>query len=92
MFGDMIPWFHEALKWRFLLYSYGEFLDGIFCDQTCSMLENMSYGRIVHLRRMDLWHVTSCRDENSVLAGIGGMRHKRAVFGGLSRQRYEVSA
>jgi hypothetical protein len=45
--GDMIPWFHEVLKRRFLLYSYGKFLDGFFCDLTCSMLENMSWGRIV---------------------------------------------
>ena len=47
MFGDMIPWFHEALKWRFLLYSYGTFLDGFFCYLTCSMLDYRSYGRIV---------------------------------------------
>jgi hypothetical protein len=47
MFGDMTPWFHEVLKRRFLLYSSGKFLDGFFCYLTCSMLENMSYGRIV---------------------------------------------
>jgi len=47
MFGDMIPWFREALKWRFLLYSYGKFLDGFFRDLTCSMVDTMSYGRIV---------------------------------------------
>jgi hypothetical protein len=41
-FCDMIPWFHEVLKRRFLLYSYGKFLDGFFCYLTCSMLENMS--------------------------------------------------
>jgi hypothetical protein len=36
MFGDMIPWFHEVLKRRFLLYSYGTFLDGSFCYLTFS--------------------------------------------------------
>jgi hypothetical protein len=29
------------------LYAYGKFLDGFFCYLTCSMLENMSYGRKV---------------------------------------------
>jgi hypothetical protein len=47
IFGDMIPWVHEALKWRFLLYSYGKLLDRFFCYLTFSMLENMSYERIV---------------------------------------------
>jgi hypothetical protein len=42
MVGDMIPWFHEVLKRRFVLYAYGTFLDGFFCDLTCSMWENMS--------------------------------------------------
>jgi hypothetical protein len=28
--GDMIPWFRKAPKWRFLLYSYGKFLEGFF--------------------------------------------------------------
>jgi hypothetical protein len=44
------------------------FVTGFFCSLTCSMLENMPYGRIVHLRSMDLWHVKSRRDENRVLA------------------------
>ena len=30
MVGDMIPWFRKAPKWRFLLYSYGKFLEGFF--------------------------------------------------------------
>jgi hypothetical protein len=30
-----------------LLYSYGKFLAGFFCYLTFSILENMSYGRIV---------------------------------------------
>jgi hypothetical protein len=45
------------------------FVMGFFCYVTFSMLDNMSYGRIVHCRRMDLWQVKSCRDENRVLAG-----------------------
>jgi hypothetical protein len=47
MVGDMIPRFHERCTWRFLLYASGTFLGGFFCDLTCSMLENMSYGRII---------------------------------------------
>jgi hypothetical protein len=42
IFGDMISWFHESSKWRFLLYSYGNFLAGFFCYLTFAMLENMS--------------------------------------------------
>src|SRR5688572_247306 len=30
-----------------------------------------------HRRRMDLWHVQSCRDENSALAESAPMRQKR---------------
>jgi hypothetical protein len=47
IFGDMIAWFHESSKWMFLLYSYGKFLAELFCDLTCYMLDNVSYGRIV---------------------------------------------
>jgi hypothetical protein len=43
----MVPWFHEALNWRVLLYAYGTFLGGFFCYLTCSMWDNMSYGRTV---------------------------------------------
>jgi hypothetical protein len=46
------------------------FLTGFFCYLTFSMWDNMSYGRIVHLRSMDLWQVKSCSDENRVLAGM----------------------
>ena len=35
---------------------------------------------IVHLRRMDLWQVTSCCDENRDLVGMGGMRQKQAFL------------
>jgi hypothetical protein len=47
IFGDMIPWFHESSKRRFLLYSHGKFLAEFFCCLTFSMLDTMSYGRIV---------------------------------------------
>jgi hypothetical protein len=47
LLGDMIPWFHESSKRRFLLFSYEKFLAEFFCDLTFSMLDTMSYGRIV---------------------------------------------
>jgi hypothetical protein len=57
------------------------FLTGFFCYLTFSKLENMSYGRIVHRRRMDLWHVKSCRDENKVLAGTHRGRKNERGYG-----------
>jgi hypothetical protein len=46
------------------------FLTGFFCYPTFSMLENLSYGMIVHLRKMDLWQVKSYSDENRVFGGL----------------------
>ena len=83
MFGDMIPRFHESSKWRLLLYSSGTFRGEFFSDLTYAVLENRSYGRIVHFRSMDLWHVKTrtefCGVRRAHKRGFGGVLKGVAV-------------
>jgi hypothetical protein len=84
IFGDMIPWFMKAPNGCYYCTPMENFLWKISC-RVFLLSDVLHFGEHViwkdsHLRRMDLWHVKSCRDENRVLAGSAPDTPTRKVF------------